>query len=47
MVVSHCVVNFQHHTTDTSLDCYVYRTGSFVVLRYILTNRAMDAYFLL
>ena len=30
MVVAHCVVNFQHHTPDTSLDCYVYRTGSFV-----------------
>ena len=27
MVVSHCIVNFQQHTPDTSLDCYVYRTG--------------------
>jgi len=28
MIVSHCVVNFQQRTPDTSLDCYVYRTGS-------------------
>jgi len=30
MVVSHCIVNFQQHTPDISLDCYVYRTGSLV-----------------
>jgi len=28
MVVSHCVVDFQQHTPDTSLECYIYRTGA-------------------
>jgi len=35
VLVAHCIVNFQQHTPDTSLECYAYRTGSLRFYIYI------------